>query len=452
MKLFGLLMGCALAAGAASNDTFLIRDADVYPVTGPEMKGVSVLVQDGRIAEIGAKLTPPRGIRIVEAKGLRVYPGMIDSATELGLAEIESVRETEDTGELGEFMPQLRALAAVNPASEHFPVVRVNGITSVMTFPSSGSTGAGGGGGGRFGGGERQFISGQAALIHTDGWTWDDMAIKPGAALHLIFPSMPRGGRGGVAGVPEITPASAAVAGVAAGGATQARQAYEAQIASINQFFDDARQYQKAKAANAPDFRPNLKFEAMLPVLEGRVPVAISASRASAIHDAVQFAGKQNIKIVILQPRDVKQAAPELKEKNIPVILGRVLALPENEDDAYDSASTLPAEAYKAGVKFALGTFGNQFVRNLPYEAAAAVAYGLPYDEALKSLTINPAQIWGVADQVGSVEKGKWADLMITNGDPLEIQTQITHLYIKGREVELTNRQIQLYRKYLNRP
>jgi imidazolonepropionase-like amidohydrolase len=129
-----------------------------------------------------------------------------------------------------------------------------------------------------------------------------------------------------------------------------------------------------------------------------------------------------------------------------------VLALPENEDDAYDSASTLPAEAYKAGVKFALGTFGNQFVRNLPYEAAAAVAFGLPYDEALKALTINPAQIWGVADQVGSVEKGKWADLMITNGDPLEIQTQIAHLYIKGREVELTNRQIQLYQKYLNRP
>ena len=197
MKLFGLVLGCALAAGAASNDTFLIRDADVYPVTGPVMHGVSVLVQDGKIADIGAKIAAPKGIRIVEAKGLRVYPGMIDSATELGLQEIESIRETEDTGELGEFMPQLRALSAVNPASEHFPVVRVNGITSVMTFPSSGATGAGGGGGGRFGGGERQFIAGQAALIHTAGWTWDDMAIKPDAALHLIFPSMPRGGRGG---------------------------------------------------------------------------------------------------------------------------------------------------------------------------------------------------------------------------------------------------------------
>jgi imidazolonepropionase-like amidohydrolase len=348
-------------------------------------------------------------------------------------------------------MPQLRALAAVNPASEHFPVVRVNGITSVMTFPSSGSAGAGGGGGGRFGGGDRQFISGQAALIHTDGWTWDDMAVKPFAALHLIFPSMPRAGRGGGAsGNPDTAPA--AVAGGAAGGVAQAKQAYQAQIDSINQFFDDARVYQKAKAANLPGFRTDLKFEAMIPVLDGKVPVAITASRASAIHDAVQFAGKQNVKIVILEPRDLKQAAAELKEKNIPVILGRVLALPENEDDAYDSAHTLAAEAYKAGVKFALGTFGNEFVRNLPYEAAAAVAFGLPYDEALKAITINPAQIWGVADQVGSVEKGKWADLIVTNGDPLEVQTQISHLYMKGKEVELTNRQIELYHKYLNRP
>jgi imidazolonepropionase-like amidohydrolase len=281
------------------------------------------------------------------------------------------------------------------------------------------------------------------------------MAIKPGAALHLIFPSMPRGGRGGGFGPPDVTPAPAEVAGGAAGAAggfTQAKQAYETQIASISRFFDDARAYQKAKAAKLPDFRPNLKFEAMLPVLEGKVPVAITASRAGAIHDAVQFAAKQNIKIVILEPRDLKQTAAELKEKNIPVILGRVLALPENEDDAYDSASTLPAEAYKAGVKFALGTFGNEFVRNLPYEAAAAVAYGLPYDEALKAITINPAQIWGVADQIGSIEKGKWADLIVTNGDPLEIQTQISHLYMKGKEVELTNRQIELYKKYLNRP
>jgi imidazolonepropionase-like amidohydrolase len=442
MRLVAFLLGCALAAPAASNDTFLIRNADVYPITAPVMRGVSVLVQNGKIADIGMKIAAPKGTPVVEAKGLRVYPGFIDSATELGLQETESLRETEDFNELGEFMPQLKALDAVNPASEHFPVVRVNGITTVMTFPSSGASG-----GGRFGGGERQFVSGQAALIHTDGWTWEDMAVRGGAALHLLFPTIARGGRGAPG---AETPPSAT--GETATGYTQAHRAYRDQIDKINRFFDDARVYQRAKAANLPGFKTDLKFEAMLPALDGKIPVAISASRASAIHDAIAFADKQHVKIVILQPRDIEKAAPELKAKNIPVIFGRVLALPEYEDDAYDAGETLPAKAYKAGVKFAFGSFGDEFVRNLPYEAAAAVAYGLPYEEALKALTINPAQIWGADAEIGSIEKGKWADLTIVSGDPLEIQTEVKHIYIKGREVELSNRQTELYRKYMNRP
>src|SRR5262249_1184954 len=151
------------------------------------------LIEDGKIADISAKIVAAKGVRVIDAKGQRVYPGMLDSGTELGLAEINAVRETVDTGELGEFMPQLRALGAVNPESGHFPVVRVNGITSVMVFPASG--GGAGGGGGRFGGGDRQIISGQAALIHTDGWTWEEMEINRSAAIHLIFPTI--GGRGG---------------------------------------------------------------------------------------------------------------------------------------------------------------------------------------------------------------------------------------------------------------
>ena len=448
MKSLAILIGCAMAAWAASNDTFVIRNADVYPVTGAVMKGVSVLVQDGKIADVGPKIVAPKGMRVVDAKGLRVYPGMIDSGTELGLAEIASVRESVDTGDLGEFMPQLRALAAVNPGSEHFGVVRVNGITSVMTFPSSGGRG-GGGGGGRFGGGEQQLIAGQAALIHTDGWTWEDMAIERTAAMHLIFPSI--AGRGGRGGGPIPDSVLELISGTAGASYTQARHTYEQQIAKLNDFFDQARQYQKERAAHAPGFKTDLKMEAMIPVLEGKVPMAVSASRASAIHDAIAFADKQNIKIVLLQPRELGQAAAELKAKNIPVILGRVLALPEAEDDPYDQAFTLPAEAYKAGVKFAFGTFDNEFVRNLPFQAATAVAFGLPYDEALKAVTINPAEIWGVANELGSVEKGKWADLVITTGDLLEIQTGIKHLYIKGKEVELTNKQTRLYEKYIAR-
>lgn len=442
MRLLGIVLGCTIALSA---ETIVIRNVDVYPVNGAEMKGVSVVLADGKIAEIGAKIMPAKGARIIEGKGLRVYPGMIDSATELGLSEISGIRETVDTGELGEFMPQLRALSAVNPESEHFGVVRVSGITSVMTFPSSG----GGGGGGRFGGGERQIISGQAALIHTDGWTWEDMAIDRSAAVHLIFPTLGgRGGRGGGApdAILEMIPGATGATGF-----TAAKRTYDQQVAKITEFFDQARQYQKERAAKAPGFQPELKMEAMMPVLEGKVPLAVSASRASVIHDAIAFAEKQKIKIVILQPRDIAKVGPELKAKNIPVILGKVLALPDQEDDPYDSASTRPAEAYKAGVKFAFGSFENEFVRNLPYQAATAVAFGLPYDEALKAVTINPAQIWGHASDIGSVEKGKVADLMVTTGDPLEISTQVKYVFIKGKEIPLVNKQTRLYEKYMSR-
>jgi imidazolonepropionase-like amidohydrolase len=440
VRFLGILFGCGIALAA---DITVIRNVDVYPVAGAEMKGVSLVVQDGRIAEIGAKIVPAKGARVIEGKGLRVYPGMIDSGTELGLSEVSAVRETVDTGELGEFMPQLRALSAVNPESEHFGVVRVNGITSVMTFPSSG-----GGGGGRFGGGERQYISGQAALIHTDGWTWEDMAIDRTAAVHLIFPTL--GGRGGRGGMPdailEIAPGATGATGFSA-----AKRTYDQQVAKITEFFDQARQYQKERAAKAPGFRTDLRMEAMMPVLEGKVPLAVSAARASVIHDAIAFAEKQKIRIVILQPRDIAKAGPELKAKNIPVILGRTLALPEQEDDPYDGAFTQPAEAFKAGVKFAFGTFNNEFVRNLPYQAATAVAFGLPYEEALKAVTINPAQIWGHAADIGSVEKGKLADLIVTTGDPLEIATQVKYVFIKGKEIPLVNKQTRLYEKYMSR-
>jgi imidazolonepropionase-like amidohydrolase len=447
MKRLGILMAFAVAAFAAANDTFLIRGVDVYPVTGPEVKGVSVLVQDGKIADIGTKLVAPKGMKVVEGKGLRLYPGMIDSNTELGLSEVGAERVTVDTGELGEFMPQLKALSAVNPESAHFPVVRANGITSVMTFPAAGGRGGRGGGG-------AQFISGQAALIHMDGWTWEDMEINRSAAVHLLFPSMPnRGGRGGLANVDFADEVALLFGGGSAAGTyTEAKRNYEAQVAKVTEFFEQARQYQKERTANMPGFKRDLKFEAMLPVLEGKVPVAVPAGRERAIHDAIAFAEKEHIKIVILKPQELGKEGPELKAKNIPVILGRTEELPENVDAPYDQAESLPGEFYKAGVKIAFGTFDNEFSRNLPYNAARAVAYGLPYDAALKAITINAAEIWGAGDKMGSIEKGKWADLMLVTGDPLETPTQIKALYIKGKEVDLSNKQTKLYDKYLARP
>jgi imidazolonepropionase-like amidohydrolase len=174
--------------------------------------------------------------------------------------------------------------------------------------------------------------------------------------------------------------------------------------------------------------------------------------RERAIRDAIQFADLEKVRLIIADPHELGKEGATLKAKNVPAILGPTLALPEHYDDPYDAAYALPDEFYKAGVKFAFGTFSNEFSRNLPYQAATAVAFGLPYDEALKAVTVNPAQIWGVADRIGSIEEGKWADLIVTDGDPLETKTQVKELFIKGRQVSLDNKQKQLYEKYLNRP
>lgn len=441
MKLIGLLLAGSLAAFAAANDTFLIRNADVYPGNAKEMTGVSVLVQDGKIVDIGPKVVAPKGVKVIEGKGMRVYPGLIDSATNIGLSEISGIRETVDTGEIGEFMPQLRALSAVNPESDHFGAVRVNGITSAITLPGES------GGGGR-GGGRPQYIPGTASLIHTAGYTWEEMAINRSAAIQLIFPTL--GGRGGRGGnIPDEV--LQLLGDLGNTGGANARRTYDENIAKINEFFDGARRYKVAKEAKVAGFKPDIKLDAMIPVLDGKTPVAVHATTPETIKDAIAFADRQKVKIVIMGPHELGNAAPDMKSRNIPVILGRVLALPDREDDSYDAAMALAARVHKAGVKFAFGTFTNQFIRNLPFQAAAAVAFGLPQEEALKSVTINPAEIWGKSDAIGSVEKGKWADLVLCNGDILDVRTKIEKVYIQGREIELSNKQTRLYDKYMGR-
>jgi imidazolonepropionase-like amidohydrolase len=432
--LVGFLLMLPLAA--ADDDSFLIRGATVHPVASAEIQNGSVLVQNGKIVGIGRNIAAPKGTRIVEGKGLHVYPGMIDSATEMGLSEIGAVRESVDVGEIGKFDPQLRAEIAINPSSEHIPVTRANGITSVIAMPMS----AGGGGGfGRGGGGS--IITGQAALVHLDGWTWEEMEIKKSAGMGMRFPIIPainpRFGGGDFPGAKTFT---------------DSKKDYETELRELKEFFENARRYQKAKAAKEKGFQTDLKYEAMLPVLEGKEPLIIMASRERAIRDAVQFADQQKVRVIIADPRELGKMGTELKNRNIPAILGPTLALPLHEDDPYDAAYTLPDQFYKAGVKFAFGSFDNQFARDLPYQAAMAVAFGLPVDEAVKAVTLNAAQIWGVADRIGSIEEGKSADLMVTDGDPLEAKTQVKLLYIKGKTVDLDNRHKRLYEKYLNRP
>ena len=223
----------------------------------------------------------------------------------------------------------------------------------------------------------------------------------------------------------------------------------------MNEFFESARRYKQAKDAKPAGFKPDLKLEAMIPVLDGKEPIMMTAVREREIREAIAFSDKQKVKIILCDAPEAFKVVKEIKEHNIPVILGPMLALPMDEDNPYDQSYTTPAEVQKAGILFSLGTLqgkANISSRNLPYQAGQAVAFGLPHDDAMKAITKNAAEIWGVSDQIGTIEEGKWADLMVTNGDPLEAQTEIKQLFIKGKPVDLSNKQKDLYEKYLNRP
>lgn len=428
-----LLAVVAVAFGAADNSV-LVRNVDVHPVVGAEIHNGAVLVIDGKIAEVGARVAPRGGVKVIDGHGLQLYPGLINAATNVGLEEIESLRDTIDLDEMGTFNPELRAEVAFNPSSAHVDVTRASGVTTVIALPGSGARGGRGGGG--------SVITGQGALMHLEGWTWEQMAIRRSAVMDMVFPEIQGGGgRGGFA----------RLAGGGRSYAEEERQ-YKQQLDEISQFFEEARRYKDAKAVGGPNFQRDIRLEAMIPVIDGTLPLFVRAERERMIKDAIEFADKEKVKIIIANPREMGSTGPMLKAHNIPVVLGKTFQLPMHDDDPYDEPYTLPSEFYKAGVKICFGTFDVEFARNVPFEAAQAVAFGLPHDEALKGLTINSAQILGVGDQLGSIEKGKIGDFILTDGDPMEAKTNIKQMFIAGREVSLESQHTQEYEKWIKRP
>jgi imidazolonepropionase-like amidohydrolase len=433
-KIAALAFATVGFAFGADDNSFFLKGATIHTMAGKDIDNGSILVRNGKIVGVGQNLAAPKDVKIIDGKGMQVYPGMIDSGTIVGLQEIGAVTESGDVSDVGKFDPQLRAFIAVNPESEHIPVTRANGITAVLALP---------GGGGRRGGGGGQLIGGNASLIRLDGWTTEDLDIKGDAAMHLMMPTLGGGGGRGGEGGGDFMRVSY----------EQQKQAYDKDMKELNDFFEDSRRYAQAKAANAPDFRTDLKLEAMIPVIEGKEVVLVTAIRERAIRDALAFADKQKIKIVLSQSAEAYKVIPEIKAHNVPVILPPTLALPDGEDEPYDQPPTTPALLYKAGIKFSFASgAGMDFSRNLPYQAATAVAYGLPPEEAMKAVTVNAAQIFGVAGQMGTIEEGKSADFMLTDGDPLKTQTQIKQLFISGKNVSLENKQKRLYDKYTARP
>jgi imidazolonepropionase-like amidohydrolase len=405
--------------------TFAIRNATIYPVTSAPIANGTIVFANGVITAIGANASVPAGATVIDGSGLSVYPGLIDSGTNIGLVEIDSVAGTVDTAELGDMNPNARAAVAINPHTEVVPVTRVNGITNVVVVPEGG------------------IISGESALVQLAGWTPKEMVVKAPLAMHFRFPRLRAGGFGDQAQDEEAE--------------KERRKAYTRDVDRLRDLLRDAQAYGRAAAARSSDarvqrFERDLILEALVPVVEGRVPVILHANLARDIRAALKFADEFKLKVILSGAQDVAQVIPDLKQRNIPVILGPILALPPREDDPYDLLFTNAKALHDAGIRFSIQSSDAHNARNLPYHAAACAAFGLPKDEALKAITIYPAQIFGVADRLGSLEVGKAANVIVTDGDPLEIRTNVRRVFIAGEDIPMDSRHTLLYDKFRNRP
>ena len=417
-----------IANGPGTKPVVAIRNATIHPVTAPVIENGTIVFAGGVITEIGAGAPVPAGATVVDGAGLHVYPGMIDAGSSVGLTEIDSVAGTVDTSELGDYNPNARAAVALNPHSELIPVTRVNGVTHVLSVPEGG------------------VISGQSALVRMAGWTPAEMVVKDPAALHVRFPRL-RSAQSGEVPQEEVAEKE-----------KEARKAYGLEIDRLRKVIEEARAYVRAAEARGPEggaprFDRDLMLEALGPAVVGKVPVVIHASLARDIRAALRFAEEMKLTNVVLAgAQDVAQFVPELRSRGISVILGPILALPAREDDPYDLLFTNAKVLHENGIRFAIQSQEAHNTRSLPYHAAACAAFGLPKEEALKAITIYPAQILGVADRLGSLEVGKAANVILTDGDPLEIRTTVRRVFIDGMEMPMESRHTMLYEKFLKRP
>ena len=394
--------------------SLVIRGTTVHTLAGPTIPGGMIVVEDGRITAVGIDVTIPSGAPVLDAPGLHVYPGFFDALTQLGLTEIGSIDVTDDTGELGEFNPHLLGYTAVHAPSEHIPTARANGITHAVTAPDA----------------RASSVGGQASVIHLNGWTVEEMLVSPSVGFIFDWPTIPAFGQQSF---------------------REAREAYDGQVQRLERWLEDARRYDTAVQAGQEVAR-DLKLEAFSKLTRQELPLLINVNQERYIRDAIEFADSEDIRVVILGGRQAWKLPEELATQGIPVILGQTQALPSGPDERYDEQYAAPAVLYEAGVQFAFATFSSSDSRTLPFQAGNAVPYGLPLEEALKAITIRAAEIYGLADQFGTIEAGKVANLILTDGDPLEYTTQIRHIVIEGQEVDLANRHLDLYETYRGRP
>jgi imidazolonepropionase-like amidohydrolase len=417
-----LFLAAALAASTVSGQTIAIVGATVHTVSGPDIPNGTVLLRNGKIAAVGPSVEVPAGAKTVDVKGRHVYPSLFPPITELGLVEISSVRSTVDTTELGEINPQARADFAMNFDSELLPVARSAGILVAGVSPAGG------------------IVSGSLAAMKLEGWTREDATLKAPAAIVVRWPDL------------TIDRSHTARFSVR----LQEKRRDDA-LEKLKDVFAGARSYSRARAAEdkagVPRHDRDPKLEALLPAIDGKIPVIVMAQRVRQIRDALAWGREENLHLVLAGAKDGWRIAGEIASANVPVIVEQPMELPARRDEPYDANFANAGALAKAGVRVAFTDGANASnARNLPDQAGAAVAFGFPRDKAVEAMTLEPARILGVSDRVGSLESGKDATLIVTDGDILDPRTRVVAAYLDGRALELTDKQKRLYERYRSRP
>lgn len=426
LRLVGSLVLSAGAASASAQDLLpkappqetpiAITGATIHPVSGPPIAEGWILFDQGVITALGpGDRAFPAGTQVIDADGLHIYPGLIAPATQMGLTEIAAVRQTLDMTEHGEFNPEVLAAVAVNPDSTLIPVTRANGILTFASVPTGGA------------------VPGRLSVMSADGWTWEDMAIKKDAGLAINWPSM-RPASDWWADEPDA----------------KQMERITQRLTEIDELFRQAISYRDGDRTPA-----DLRFEAMLTVIPGadgsapENPVFISANDVEQISAAVTWAVDLGLRPVIAGGVDAPLAAELLKQHDVPVIVTGTHKFPRRADLPHDAAFTLPAELTSLGIRWCMSSADDSaHERNLPYNAAKAVAFGLEHDEGVRSLTLSTAQILEIDHLVGSLEPGKLATLVVTTGSPLEITSTPVMAFVQGRQITLESKHSELARKY----
>lgn len=405
------------APAGPQKKSILIMNATAHLGNG-EMIGNSVIgFERGKITLVAdartVRIDMTKYDTIIQADGMHVYPGFIAANTTLGLHEIDAVRAQNDVEEVGTFKPSVRSAIAYNTDSEITPTVRSNGILIGQIAPRGGT------------------ISGTSSVMQFDAWNWEDALVREDDGLHVNWPQVVHRHRDkGKVSIDRV-------------------KTYDQQRREIEIFFREAKAYTDAGKKDVVEMR----YEALRGIFNGSKTLYVHADHIQSIREAIFFKRELRIpKMVIVGGYDAIHATDLLKEDNVPVMLTRVHSLPVYEGDDVDLPFRLPAMLHAAGIQFCLqnaGEMERMGLRNLPFHAGTSVAHGLPYEEAVKAITLAPAKILGIADRCGSLEAGKDATLFISAGDALDMRTNaLQFAFIQGRQIDLRSKQTELYEKY----